>query len=117
MERLLSFHPDLHIVVVLLCGATLRLWLSACLCLPKQAVDARLREAETELAAARRLLREAGAERELLRHRLEQARQETEDLLRGSVEARKRFRRPLSSPSVLLEIVGGWSCFFFYLAG
>lgn len=46
-------------------------------------MDARLHEAESELSAARRLLHEAGAERELLRVRLEEARQETEDLLRG----------------------------------
>lgn len=52
-----------------------------------QVIDARLREADTELAAARRLLREAGAERELLRHRLEEARLEMENLLQGYVQA------------------------------
>ena len=56
----------------------------------EQGIDARLREAETELTAARRLLREAGAERDLLRCRLEEARQETEDLLRGPVQASLR---------------------------
>ncbi|CAM9584955.1 unnamed protein product [Scytosiphon promiscuus] len=53
------------------------------LSLTKQGIDARLREAETELSAARRLLHEAGAERELLRLRLKDARKETEDVLQG----------------------------------
>ncbi|CAM9201342.1 unnamed protein product, partial [Ectocarpus sp. 4 AP-2014] len=49
--------------------------------------DLRLREAERELAAARRLLREAGAERELLHRRLEEGRQEMEEWLQGCAQA------------------------------
>lgn len=59
-----------------------------CFFVVTKVIDARLQEADTELTAARRLLREAGAERELLRHRVEEARQETEDLLRGGFQAR-----------------------------
>lgn len=45
---------------------------------------------EQELSGARSLLREAGAERELLRSRLDESRQETEDLLQGLAQVPSR---------------------------
>lgn len=62
---------------------------------PSQETDGRLREAERELSAARRLLREAGAERELLRNRLEEARKETEELIQATSQVPRRITQHL----------------------